>query len=61
MKLSSKIRKAVEQLVRAEEADSFKGCGDPAEYGEIEAYLALAKAKFDALLREVEILEGQPK
>lgn len=57
MKLSTALRKAINNLVVAEGADSFKGCGDPDDYEEIEENLDKAKQKVTALLTKVDDLE----
>lgn len=48
-----KLKRAIRRLVRATEANSWKGAGDPADYDDIEKELALAKASLDKLIEEV--------
>lgn len=59
MKLSSQIKSAVTKLIKAEEADSFKGMGDPEDYPDIERRLELAHEHLNRLLRQVDELEGK--
>lgn len=58
MKLSSQIKSAVTKLANAQEADAFKGCGDPADYPIIEKRLKDAKLKLEILLKKVDCLEA---
>lgn len=53
-KLSRRIRMAVTRLLRAEEADSWKGCGDPADHPEIARQLEMARAGYANVLKEVD-------
>ena len=56
-RLTTRLRTAITKLINAEEADSFKGCGDPADYEVIEHRLQTAREKLDDLLLEVKALE----
>lgn len=57
MKLSSQIKGAITKLVKAEEADAFKGSGDPADYPVIEARLKRARERLRELLLQVDDME----
>lgn len=56
-RLTTRLRTAITRLIKAEEADSFKGCGDPADYEVIEHRLSIAREKLNDLLAEVKALE----
>ena len=57
MKLSSQIKGAITKLVKAEEADAFKGMGDPADHEVIEARLKKAREHVARLMVLVDNLE----
>lgn len=47
---AARIRKLVRGLILAEDADSWKGGGDPADFEEIEERLRLARKSFNDYL-----------
>lgn len=51
------IRAAVERLIDAEVADSWKGGGDPADIPYIEQELEIARMKFDSLTGKLKLLK----
>lgn len=53
-KLTRRIRRAVNRLIRAEGADSWKGSGDPDNYEDIERELDMAKTYYANVLKEVD-------
>lgn len=55
--LSKRLSAAINKLIKAEDADSFKGCGDPGDYQLIEDRLHRARQNLANLLKEVETLE----
>lgn len=57
MRLASQLRSAIKKLIKAEEADSFKGMGDPDEYAAIELRLKRATIRVEHLLEKVDQLE----
>lgn len=56
-RLTTRLRTAITKLIKAEEADSFKGCGNPDDYEVIELRLSITRDKISDLLKEVDALE----
>lgn len=56
-RLTTRLRTAITKLIKAEEADAFKGCGNPDDYAIIEHRLSIAREKLNDLLAEVKALE----
>lgn len=55
--VAKEIRAAVQHLIDAEVADSWKGGGDPADIPYIEQELEIARMKFDSLMSKLELLK----
>lgn len=55
--LSKRLSAAINKLIKAEDADSFKGCGDPGDYQLIEDRLHRARQNLANLLIEIDQLE----
>ena len=51
--MKEKLRKAIQRLVDAEVADSWKGGGDPADIPFIEQELELAKMYLEIILKDL--------
>lgn len=56
-RLTTRLRTAITKLIKAEESDAFKGCGNPDDYEVIEHRLSIAREKLNDLLAEVKALE----
>ena len=56
-RLTTRLRTAITKLIKAEEADAFKGCGNPDDFEIIEHRLSIAREKLNDLLAEVKALE----
>lgn len=56
-RLTTRLRTAITKLIKAEEADAFKGCCNPDDYEIIEHRLSIAHEKLNDLLAEVKALE----
>lgn len=54
---AKEIKAAVQRLVDAEVADSWKGGGDPADIPYIEQELEIARMKFDSLMGKLKLLK----
>lgn len=55
--MAKEIKAAVQRLVDAEVADSWKGGGDPADIPYIEQELEIARMKFDSLMGKLKLLK----